>query len=337
MIKPLPPTTEKAAVDLYPRAPTVGISKPGDELRQPQYGYQMPIPVQIVPVKQYVAQTEQEVAQRPIAEPRRFHMTRGKAQKTQSGRKESIATFHERKPGSAPTELLKSVPVDSTQPIITAPTPPRPQQLPAQLQHLRGKASVTQIKLTPVSAVPARRNSPAPIAPLRGQRMASGQIMPFNASMEQLDREMQAHTLAQMGAIMAANEPKAPATPTRQANGSTQRYTPKSTQRLRDRHPEIAAAKEEKLVQEAESKMDVDVDMDEDDEDFVVETYIRVPVEQLGIGSKEQSIGLLVLDSQPDIDQFYGEDDESDSDIYDEEEDENGKLHLTAVLFKNLD
>ena len=256
-------------------------------------------------------------------------MTRGKAQKTQAGRKEGIATFHERKPGYAPpAEQLKSVPVDSTQPIITAPTPPRPQQLPAQLQHLRGKSSVTQIKLTPVSAVPARRNSPAPIAPLRGQRMASGQIMPFNASIEQLDREMQAHTLAQMGAIMAANEPKVPSTPVKQANGSTHRYTPKSTQRLKDRHPEIAAAREEKLVQEAESKMDVDhdVDMDEDDEDFIVETYIRVPVEQLGIGSKEeQSIGLLVLDSQPDIDQFYGEDDESDSDIYDEEEDENGK------------
>lgn len=263
-------------------------------------------------------------------------MTRGKAQKAQGARrKESIATFHERKPGAAPAaDQLNSVPVDSTEPIITAPKPPRQQQLPAQLQHLRGKGSVAQIKLTPVSAVPARRNSPAPIAPLRGQRMASGQVMPVNASMEQLDREMQAHTLAQIQATLAANEPKAPSTPQKQANGSTHRYTPKSTQRLRDRHPEIAAAKEDKLVEEAESKMgtDMDVDMDEDDEEFVVETYIRVPVEQLGIGSKEHSIGLLVLDSQPDIDQFYGEDDESDSDIYDEEEDENGKRNLTTRI-----
>lgn len=263
-------------------------------------------------------------------------MTRAKAQPTQGGqgRKESIATFHERKPDTAApvSEQLKSVPTDSTQPIITAPTPPRAQQLPAQLQHLRGKASVTQIKLTAVSAVPARRNSPAPIAPLRGQRLASGQVMPMNASMEQLDKEMQAHTLAQIQATLAANEPKAPSTPTKQVNGSTHRYTPKSTQRLRDRHPEIAAQKENRQIEEAESKMDVD--MDEDDEDFVVETYIRVPVEQLGIGSKEQSVGLLVLDSQPDIDQFYGEDDESDSDIYDEEEDENGKLihsHITNI------
>ena len=122
-------------------------------------------------------------------------MTRAQAgaQKAQ-GRKESIATFHERKPGATSSiETLKSVPTDSTAPTITAPTPPKPQSIPA-LQHLRGKASVTQIKWTPVSAVPSRRNSPAPIAPLRGQRMASGQVMPINATQEQLEREMQAHT-----------------------------------------------------------------------------------------------------------------------------------------------
>ena len=77
------------------------------------------------------------------------------------------------------------------------------------------------------------------------------------------------------------------------------------------------------MIQEAEGKMDVD--MDEDEEDFIVETYVRVPVEQLGIGSQEHSVGLLVLEGQVDVEEFYGEEDESDSDLYDEEEDENGK------------
>lgn len=153
--------------------------------------------------------------------------------------------------------------------------------------------------------------------------MANGQVMPINATQEQLDREMQAHTLRQIAATMAEDEMKPLSTPTKQANGATHRYTPKSTQRLRDRHPEIAAQKEESMIQEAEGKMDVD--MDEDEEDFIVETYVRVPVEQLGIGSQEHSVGLLVLEGQVDVEEFYGEEDESDSDLYDEEEDENGK------------
>lgn len=153
--------------------------------------------------------------------------------------------------------------------------------------------------------------------------MASGQVMPMNATQEQLDREMQAHTLRQIALAMAEDDRKPLSTPTKQANGATHRYTPKSTQRLRDRHPEIAAAREEQKIGKAESTMDVD--MDEDDEDFIVETYVRVPVEQLGIGNKEHSVGLLVLEGQVDVEEFYAEEDESDSDLYDEEEDENGK------------
>ena len=67
------------------------------------------------------------------------------------------------------------------------------------------------------------------------------------------------------------------------------------------------------------------MDVDEDESSYIVETYIRVPVEQVNLERSQASIGLLVLDSQPDIDEFYNEDSDSDSDIYDEEEDENGE------------
>lgn len=158
--------------------------------------------------------------------------------------------------------------------------------------------------------------------------------MPVNASQEMLEREMQAHTLRQIAVTMAEDDIKPLSTPSKQANGATHRYTPKSSQRLRDRHPEVAAQKEESIIQEAEGKMDVD--MDEDEEDFVVETYVRVPVEQLGIGNKEHSVGLLVLEGQVDVEEFYGEEDESDSDLYDEEEDENGKSGALRTVAVNL-
>ena len=74
--------------------------------------------------------------------------------------------------------------------------------------------------------------------------------------------------------------------------------------------------------------MDIDdVELEEemyDDSDFIIETYIRVPADVLESTEDQKVFGLLVLDSQPDIDEFYRDDDESDEEEDDEEEDENG-------------
>lgn len=62
-----------------------------------------------------------------------------------------------------------------------------------------------------------------------------------------------------------------------------------------------------------------------DDDDYVTETYVRVPgheVKQAG-GAEPGSVGLLVFDNEPDIEVFYGAEEESD-DEFEDDEDENG-------------
>jgi hypothetical protein len=73
--------------------------------------------------------------------------------------------------------------------------------------------------------------------------------------------------------------------------------------------------------------MDVDVP---DDADYIVETYVRVPVESLSVSLDPASMGLLVLDAQEDLEEFYADEGDSDSDLYDDEEDENAENHYTA-------
>lgn len=330
MIKPLPTSTPPAPVYQSPRPPTVQVSQPGDEQRAH-------LKIRVFGQAKPAGQIRQKVTaaaasgQRVIAEPRRFHMSRtGGTDITTKAKGSSIAIFHERrasptgKTTSGSSDTLASILV----PVSADSTSPQSAQAPAQLRHSRGKPSVTQIKLTPVSAVTPRKDSPAPMAPLRGVKMENGRTIPLNASREQLDREMQAHILAQISNNLAENTPQKLNDSGVQLNGSQKRYTPKSTARYRDRHPEVAAAKEEQGIPEAERTMgDDEMDVDMEDGEYIVETYIRVPVEQLGIGAQQHSVGLLVLEGQEEADEFYGGESESDSDMYDEEEDENAESH----------
>lgn len=260
-----------------------------------------------------------------------------------------IAVFHERKTVTPKAEAaLQSVVTDSTQPAASA--------VPAQVAqthtqgHLRQQPSITKIRLQPVSAVKPRKNSPAP-----PRRLVSSTPLAWNATAE----EKQARTLAQIGLSMAAADAAdaaskpttATATPRKVlSHKDAEGYTRWSPQAGARRHPAADAAREDAAIARAEfasashphaaaqtasasgviekpgedGVMDMDVDVD--DGEYVVETYIRVPVEQLSL-APPQSIGLLVLDSQPDIDDFYDEDEESESDVFDEEEDENAESH----------
>ena len=64
------------------------------------------------------------------------------------------------------------------------------------------------------------------------------------------------------------------------------------------------------------------------DTEYIVDTYIRMPASSLS-STTENNYGLLVLNSQLEIDEFYKEVTESDEEG-DEEEDENAEDHYTA-------
>jgi hypothetical protein len=67
-----------------------------------------------------------------------------------------------------------------------------------------------------------------------------------------------------------------------------------------------------------------DADEGMDDGDYIIDTYVRIPADALETEEQSKNFGLLVLDSQPDIDEFYREEEDSDEEDDDEEEDENG-------------
>lgn len=115
---------------------------------------------------------------------------------------------------------------------------------------------------------------------------------------------------------------------------ATSRFKPKAPKlRYFERHPEAAAVKQRgNAVAQTKSgtaAMSVDATAEDttDEEDYVLETYERVPAERL----REQAVpshrvGLLVFDTEPDmVEFFYGTEGDSDDDLPEDEEDENGR------------
>ncbi|KFY22400.1 hypothetical protein V493_06638 [Pseudogymnoascus sp. VKM F-4281 (FW-2241)] len=343
---------DTSAFENGPRAPQVKTSQPGDEFRDRLSRNLSETQSVIPPETRHVTRRQDEVGVVPpanntgapevtrlprvIAEPRRFHLSRKLAHAAGNNNDDPNARRISGKANIALFRERKVIPAAETGPRTEAKIPAplnvsktEPQNRTASQEptkELAKKPSVSLLRLTPVNAVKPRRNSPAP---LRGARLPSGDIIPWDASTERLNKEMQAYTLKEIRKNIADNDepqaavslkPAAPETPKSPAS----RFKPRAIAGLRyhERHPDAVTAQ----GTEADSEMQA-MDVDDDDSNYIIETYIRMPVEQALLESNEASFGLLVLDSQPDIDQFYNGDSDSDSDAYDEEEDENAENH----------
>lgn len=143
----------------------------------------------------------------------------------------------------------------------------------------------------------------------------------WNVNLDQLTADMEAYTMQQIGLnLQKAEEEKAEQAKLRNSTPSKLKFKPKPpAKRYADRHPEETQHLEDKEM------ADVDVEnSDSDDSDYIIETYVRVPASTIGDHIPPQSVGLLVFDGEPDIEFFYGEDDESEDDWAEDEEDENG-------------
>lgn len=110
----------------------------------------------------------------------------------------------------------------------------------------------------------------------------------------------------------------------------TPRFKPKvPAKRYAERHPEVAAAKSP--VTAASKKTPEEYESGSED-DYVVETYVRVPVSSLSKNVDPEKVGLLVFDNEPDLELFHGEDGDSDDEWPEDDEDENGEsFPLVAV------
>lgn len=155
---------------------------------------------------------------------------------------------------------------------------------------------------------------------------------------------MQAYTLDEIGRTLARQEEEAAAEANRlaalnekSASSPVHKYSSKfkpkkPALRYVERHPEATVEHEHE-----HEAMDVDEphigaeDEDMDDGEYIIDTYVRIPADALETEEQSKNFGLLVLDSQPDIDEFYQEVDSEEEDD-DEEEDENGSLSPLIVI-----
>lgn len=154
-------------------------------------------------------------------------------------------------------------------------------------------------------------------------------VNPWGLDTDDLAAQMQAYTLQEIGRSIAeskAAEPK-PSVPVQSSyrKSTSTRFKPKvPALRYKERHPEENTME---VDEDQMSGVETDGDVDTDSE-YIIETYIRVPAEDIDNEDNKINFGILVLDAQSDIDEFY-QDWDTDEEVEDEaEEDENGSFPL---------
>ncbi|KAH9223129.1 hypothetical protein DL95DRAFT_518027 [Leptodontidium sp. 2 PMI_412] len=272
-----------------------------------------------------------------VAQPRRFHISRSATPSNNTNaisggsrkRKVEPTVFVERRirpksadgtPGGLPAPE-KSGSQDVKCPVSTQPPSASKEQSTAPEAQPQKKPGKNSRSATPVRSVTPPKSSPAP---LRNVRLPNGSMMPWDVTSDRLAAEMQAYTLQEIGKTIAASEAPRPA-PVSSRIKSPSKFKPKKPAlRYLERHPEHRVAASMEVDEEY-----IVEDMD-DDSEYIIDTYVRVAADALEAEEGQKNIGLLILDSQPDIDEFYREDEESDEEEDDGDEDENAENHYTA-------
>jgi hypothetical protein len=210
----------------------------------------------------------------------------------------------------------------------------QPEDRPRKKPGLAARSSTPPIRPT---------SPPKPLAaPSRGVRLASGAMLPWDGS-ERLAAEMQAYTLDEIGRTLARQEEEAAAEANRlaalkekSASSPVHKYSSKfkpkkPALRYVERHPEATMEHEHEAMDVDEPHIGAE-DEDMDDGEYIIDTYVRIPADALETEEQSKNFGLLVLDSQPDIDEFYREEEDSEEEDDDEEEDENGSLSPLIMI-----
>ncbi|KUJ19517.1 uncharacterized protein LY89DRAFT_492938 [Mollisia scopiformis] len=258
-------------------------------------------------------------------QPRHFHISRSSTPSLADSvggpsrkRKAEPTIFIERR--SRPKSRDGQSPNNNGTPIQSTPAEtPRPQKKPG----LAARSS------TP----PVRAPVPKPaVAPLRNVRLPSGEVIPWDVSSERLAAEMQAYTLAEIGRNIAASQ-----APTQEPTYTSSHIHKSAPSKFKPKAPALRYAQrhpEEKSQADQNMMMNLDgpyiEDEADDDAEYIIDTYIRMSADALETEAMPKNIGFLILGSQPDIDEFYREEEDSDEEEDDLDEDENAENHYTA-------
>lgn len=202
--------------------------------------------------------------------------------------------------------------------------PSRPQKKPGKNARTPVQQSTPlKVETSSIEHPTTAPNTTTTPTPVRSAHIPDAFKNRWNVTSDELAKEMEAYTLQEIGHRLDQQQPpKTTEYPPNTTPGrGHSKFKPKApAQRYAQRHPEEAIL--------AEDAMDVDYASEEevtDDLEYVTDTYYRVPIDELE--STVVNIGLLIIDSQPDVDQFYGQDEDSDDEDEFDDEDENGKTN----------
>ena len=226
--------------------------------------------------------------------------------------------------------------------------------------HLGGQSSDTLH--APKPRLPLQRRRGGGSSGSSTPKLPDSLVNRWDTDMEKLAREMTEYTLQHIARDLekiqerdAATAPRKAATAASGATGSSaeeHKASPNSPMKFKPhppakRYPErhlqaakSAAAHRGMAADNADGNddgMDVDMDLDshatsdsdDDDADYVIDTYVRVTADSVRAQATPDKVGLLVLDNEPDLESFYGQESDSE-DEFEDEDDENAENYYAA-------
>ncbi|KAK9418038.1 hypothetical protein SUNI508_08467 [Seiridium unicorne] len=278
-------------------------------------------------------------------EPRRFHMSRAdmmlapsnypthRSYRGISKKRSAPALFVERKSKRIPSTKLQSiahglnahVPADGLGvPPVSVPSP-QPEDMKIDVAEVKQRKKPGLARQAQKEGAPKKTELPASM------------VNRWNVDFDQLTADMNTFAMEQIGLNLQRQEEeerrrKARETVATQrsqmlSSPTQSRFKPKApAKRYAERHPEGKG-----LVLDKE-KVGPDAGLSEtDEEDYVIETYVRVPASAMNkqhVAAKD--VGLLVFDEEPDLEYFYGANEDSDDEWPEDDEDENAENYYTA-------
>ena len=287
-----------------------------------------------------------------VFEPRRFHMAKprhqspsntalggGISKKPRAASAVFVERSGKRKRGDSSPVVehlkIRKAPGPSRQPSISEEGSPTRNAAAGQLETQADVQQPQRFKRPGRTAAAAAQTSakdgqdPPEAAPRAKPQLPPSLVRRRGSEdMEQLARDMDAYTLEQIGLNLArmdqqSREPKQQTRPSAVAT-PPKKYHPKApAKRYAERNPlptPPAKLEEEAAGEESDSEVT-------GDEEYVVETYVRVSADTLASSVPANQIGLLVFDTDPDIEYFYGVEEDSEEDVLDDDDDSNGKCH----------
>ncbi|KAF7897680.1 uncharacterized protein EAF01_008646 [Botrytis porri] len=340
-IKPLHRSTSSRSLTVKKQGKSEGTVQSINEVNKEDHEVNTQLPTANVPTRQddevdhASSSTQPSSSERQLnigstnkaVQQRRFHLSRSVTPSISPGpstgvRKRNATVFIERRVRQKTQEEKWTSVANAAIKSENVATQKQDQEEKPQKKPGRG----SRVQVAPPKETKDTKEIPAP-----QPKPPSALVNPWGLDTDDLAAQMQAYTLQEIGRSIAeskAAEPK-PSVPVQSSyrKSTSTRFKPKvPALRYKERHPE------ENVMEVDDNQMsgvETDGDVDTDSE-YIIETYIRVPAEDIENEDNKINFGILVLDAQSDIDEFY-QDWDTDEEVEDEaEEDENDENHYTA-------